>query len=169
MLGEDLNQLRGTGKMEGCQSSSGTQSRGAMGFASIALTIDSSDHGLDMDADEVMIGPPVLPQRRGEYSISQNVTSRMYELLLDTGIGRDGYAIVGQGHIARSSAPNPPSTARSLRGLRHRQIPLPQKRGRAPSGAAEGSLERLLFCILSELERIGRSAGQRRPSSSFWA
>ena len=48
-------QLRGSGKMEDVIFG-GTQSRGAMGYASVALTIDNSDHGLDMDADEVTIG-----------------------------------------------------------------------------------------------------------------
>ncbi len=80
----------------------GTQSRGAMGFASVALTIDNSDHGLDMDADEVTIGRRYYRSGESEYSINgQNVRLKdVYELLLDTGIGRDGYAIVGQGRIA---------------------------------------------------------------------
>ncbi len=56
VLGETSSkQLRGSGKMEDVIFG-GTQSRGAMGFASVALTIDNSDHGLDMDADEVTIG-----------------------------------------------------------------------------------------------------------------
>ena len=64
VLGETSSkQLRGSGKMEDVIFG-GTQSRGAMGYASVALTIDNSDHGLDMDADEVTIGRPVLPQRR---------------------------------------------------------------------------------------------------------
>ena len=80
----------------------GTQSRGAMGYASVALTIDNSDHGLDMDADEVTIGRRYYRSGESEYSINgQNVRLKdVYELLLDTGIGRDGYAIVGQGRIA---------------------------------------------------------------------
>jgi chromosome segregation protein len=102
VLGETSSkQLRGTGKMEDVIFG-GTQSRGAMGFASVALTIDNSDHGLDMDADEVTIGRRYYRSGESEYSINgQNVRLKdVYELLLDTGIGRDGYAIVGQGRIA---------------------------------------------------------------------
>ena len=51
VLGETSSkQLRGSGKMEDVIFG-GTQSRGAMGYASVALTIDNRDHGLDMDAD----------------------------------------------------------------------------------------------------------------------
>lgn len=102
VLGETSSkQLRGSGKMEDVIFG-GTQSRGAMGFASVALTIDNSDHGLDMDADEVTIGRRYYRSGESEYSINgQNVRLKdVYELLLDTGIGRDGYAIVGQGRIA---------------------------------------------------------------------
>ena len=48
----------------------GTQSRGAMGYASVALTIDNSDHGLDMDADEVTIGRRYYRSGEREYSIN---------------------------------------------------------------------------------------------------
>ena len=102
VLGETSSkQLRGSGKMEDVIFG-GTQSRGAMGFASVALTIDNIDHGLDMDADEVTIGRRYYRSGESEYSINgQNVRLKdVYELLLDTGIGRDGYAIVGQGRIA---------------------------------------------------------------------
>ena len=92
VLGETSSkQLRGSGKMEDVIFG-GTQSRGAMGFASVALTIDNSDHGLDMDADEVTIGRRYYRSGESEYSINgQNVRLKdVYELLLDTGIGRDG-------------------------------------------------------------------------------
>ena len=102
VLGETSSkQLRGSGKMEDVIFG-GTQSRGAMGYASVALTIDNSDHGLDMDADEVTIGRRYYRSGESEYSINgQNVRLKdVYELLLDTGIGRDGYSVIGQGRIA---------------------------------------------------------------------
>ena len=56
VMGETSSkQLRGAGKMEDVIFG-GTQTRGAMGYASVSLTIDNADHGLDMDADEVTIG-----------------------------------------------------------------------------------------------------------------
>ena len=55
-----------------------------------------------MDADEVTIGRRYYRSGESEYTINgQNVRLKdVYELLLDTGLGRDGYAIVGQGRIA---------------------------------------------------------------------
>ena len=88
VLGETSSkQLRGSGKMEDVIFG-GTQSRGAMGYASVALTIDNSDHGLDMDADEVTIGRRYYRSGESEYSINgQNVRLKdVYELLLDTGL-----------------------------------------------------------------------------------
>ena len=102
MLGEtSAKQLRGGGKMENVIFG-GTQQRSAMGFASVQLTIDNTDHRLDLEADEVVIGRKYSRSGDSEYSINgQNVRLRdVYELFLDTGIGRDGYSIIGQGRIA---------------------------------------------------------------------
>ena len=102
VLGETSSkQLRGAGKMEDVIFG-GTQTRGAMGFASVNLTIDNSDHGLDMDADEVIIGRRYYRSGESEYTINgQSVRLKdIYELFLDTGLGRDGYSIIGQGRIA---------------------------------------------------------------------
>src|SRR5699024_11381861 len=94
-------QLRGAGKME-YVIFGGTQTRGAMGYAAVSLTIDNADHGLSMDADEVTIGRRYYRSGESEYTINgQNVRLKdVYELLLDTGMGRDGYSIIGQGRIA---------------------------------------------------------------------
>jgi energy-coupling factor transporter ATP-binding protein EcfA2 len=96
VLGETSSkQLRGAGKMEDVIFG-GTQTRGAMGYAAVSLTIDNSDHGLEMDADEVTIGRRYYRSGESEYTINgQSVRLKdVYELLLDTGLGRDGYAIV---------------------------------------------------------------------------
>ena len=155
VLGETSSkQLRGTGKMEDVIFG-GTQSRGAMGFASVALTIDNSDHGLDMDADEVTIGRRYYRSGESEYSINgQNVRLKdVYELLLDTGIGRDGYAIVGQGRIAEIVGAKSAERreifeeASGIAKYRYRKNEAERR-----LAAAEGNLERLRD-ILSELER----------------
>lgn len=102
VMGETSSkQLRGAGKMEDVIFG-GTQTRGAMGFAAVNLTVDNADHGLAMDADEVTIGRRYYRSGESEYTINgQSVRLKdVYELLLDTGLGRDGYAIVGQGRIA---------------------------------------------------------------------
>ena len=102
VLGETSSrQLRGGGKMEDVIFG-GTQRRGAMGYASVRLTVDNTDRRLDVDSDEVVIGRKYYRSGESEYSINgQNVRLKdVYELLLDTGLGRDGYSIIGQGKIA---------------------------------------------------------------------
>ena len=158
VLGETSSkQLRGSGKMEDVIFG-GTQTRGAMGYASVALTIDNSDHGLDMDADEVTIGRRYYRSGESEYSINgQNVRLKdVYELLLDTGLGRDGYAIVGQGRIAEivgaksSERREIFEEASGIAKYRYRKNEAERR-----LAAAEGNLERLRD-ILGELEkRVG--------------
>ena len=102
VLGETSSrQLRGSGKMEDVIFG-GTQMRGAMGFASVALTVNNSDRRLDIDADEVVIGRKYYRSGESEYTLNGQAVrlKDIYELLLDTGVGRDGYSIIGQGRIA---------------------------------------------------------------------
>ena len=102
VLGETSSrQLRAAGKMEDVIFG-GTRRRSAMGFASVRLTLDNTGHTLDMDADEVTIGRKYYRSGDSEYTINGQVCRLrdVYELLLDTGIGRDGYSVIGQGRIA---------------------------------------------------------------------
>ena len=102
VLGETSSrQLRAAGKMEDVIFG-GTRRRGAMGFASVRLTLDNASHTFDVDADEVTIGRKYYRSGDSEYTINGQVCrlKDVYELLLDTGIGRDGYSVIGQGRIA---------------------------------------------------------------------
>ena len=102
VLGETSSrQLRAAGKMEDVIFG-GTRRRSAMGFASVRLTLDNTGHALDVDADEVTIGRKYYRSGDSEYTINGQVCRLrdVYELLLDTGIGRDGYSVIGQGRIA---------------------------------------------------------------------
>ena len=102
VLGEtSTRQLRAAGKMEDVIFG-GTRRRGAMGFAQVRLTLDNSAHTLDLDADEVTISRKYYRSGESEYSINGQVCRLrdVYELLLDTGIGRDGYSVIGQGRVA---------------------------------------------------------------------
>ena len=158
VMGETSSkQLRGAGKMEDVIFG-GTQTRGAMGFAAVTLTIDNTDHGLDMDADEVCIGRRYYRSGESEYTINgQSVRLKdVYELLLDTGLGRDGYAIVGQGRIAEivgaksSERREIFEEASGIAKYRYRKNEAERR-----LSAAEGNLERLRD-ILGELEsRVG--------------
>ena len=102
VLGEtSTRQLRAAGKMEDVIFG-GTRRRGAMGFAQVRLTLDNSAHTLDLDADEAVIGRKYYRSGESEYTINGQLCrlKDIYELLLDTGIGRDGYSVIGQGRIA---------------------------------------------------------------------
>ena len=102
VLGETSSrQLRAAGKMEDVIFG-GTRKRSPMGFAQVRLTLDNAAHTLDVDADEVTIGRKYYRSGDSEYTINGQVCrlKDVYELLLDTGIGRDGYSVIGQGRIA---------------------------------------------------------------------
>ena len=101
VLGEQsIKSLRG-GRMEDVIFG-GTQKRGSVGFAQVAITVDNSDHILDMDADEVIISRKYYRSGESEYRINQNTVRLrdIHEMLMDTGLGRDGYSMIGQGKIA---------------------------------------------------------------------
>lgn len=80
----------------------GTTDRKPMGFAKVALTIDNTDRSLPVDADEVTISRKLYRSGESEYLIN-GAKSRLkdiQEMLLGTGLGRDGYSIIGQGRVA---------------------------------------------------------------------
>lgn len=81
---------------------SGTKTRKPMGFAAVTLTIDNSDHALSDPEPEVAVTRRLYRSGDSEYLINgKNVRLRdVNELFMDTGLGRDGYAIIGQGRIA---------------------------------------------------------------------
>ena len=79
----------------------GTQSRKQMGFAKVALTIDNNDRRLLIDSDEVIITRKLYRSGESEYLIN-GAKSRLkdiHTLFMGTGLGRDGYSIIGQGRI----------------------------------------------------------------------
>ena len=80
----------------------GTVQRKPMGFAKVSLTIDNTDRALAVDSDEVVITRKLYRTGDSEYIIN-NQKSRLkdiQELLMGTGLGRDGYSIIGQGRVA---------------------------------------------------------------------
>ena len=81
---------------------SGTKTRKQMGFAAVTLTIDNSDHALADPEPEVAITRRLYRSGDSEYLINgKNVRLKdINELFMDTGLVRDGYAIIGQGRIA---------------------------------------------------------------------
>lgn len=100
VLGEQsAKQLRGS-KMEDVIFS-GTQMRKPLGYAYVAITLDNSDHRLPIEYDEVTVSRRVYRSGESEYLINGNICrlKDVNELFLDTGIGKEGYSIIGQGQI----------------------------------------------------------------------
>ncbi len=79
----------------------GTQERRPQSFAYVSLTLDNEDHALDLDYQEVTVTRKVYRSGESEYLINNN-TCRLkdiLELFYDTGIGKEGYSIIGQGQV----------------------------------------------------------------------
>ncbi|MDD2580132.1 MAG: AAA family ATPase, partial [Eubacteriales bacterium] len=79
----------------------GTQSRRAMSYAEVTMLLDNSDGRLPLDYQEIQISRRLYRSGESEY-ILNNVTCRLKDILtlfMDTGLGRDGYSIVGQGRV----------------------------------------------------------------------
>lgn len=100
VLGEQsAKQLRGA-KMEDVIFA-GTQLRKPQGFAYVAITISNEDHKLNVPYEEVKIARRVYRSGESEYLLN-GASCRLrdvQELLFDTGIGKEGYSIIGQGQI----------------------------------------------------------------------
>ena len=79
----------------------GTQSRRAQAFCEVALTFDNSDHKLPLDYGEITVSRRVYRTGGSEYSINGTACRLMdvLDLFRDTGIGKDGYSIIGQGKV----------------------------------------------------------------------
>ena len=80
----------------------GTEKRGAMGYAQVSLVIDNSAHIFDSDSSEIMLTRRYYRSGESEYFINRESVrlKDINSLLMDTGLGRDGYSIIGQGRIA---------------------------------------------------------------------
>ena len=79
----------------------GTALRKPMGFAEVSLIISNTDRALDFDADDVKVTRRCYRSGAGEYLIN-NASVRLKDiqmLFMNTGLGRDGYSIIGQGRI----------------------------------------------------------------------
>lgn len=100
VLGEQsAKQLRGA-KMEDVIFA-GTQARKPVGYAYVSITLDNSDHALLVDYNEVTVTRKVFRSGESEYKINGNSCRLrdITELFYDTGIGKEGYSIIGQGQI----------------------------------------------------------------------
>ena len=79
----------------------GTQKRKGLGFAEVSLVIDNTEHLFDLDESEVMVTRRYYRSGESEYYINRRSVrlKDVNELFMDTGLGREGYSIIGQGKI----------------------------------------------------------------------
>lgn len=114
VLGEQsAKQLRG-GNMQDVIFS-GTQLRKPLGYASVAITLDNADHKLDTSYEEVTVTRRLYRSGESEY-LMNGAACRLrdiQELFYDTGIGKEGYSIIGQGQIDKILS-NKPDDRREL-------------------------------------------------------
>ena len=101
VLGEQSTKTLRGNKMEDVIFS-GTTARKPAGFASVTLTIDNSTGELGTDDSEVAVTRKIYRNGDSEYKINGKTVrlKDINELFMDTGLGRDGYSIIGQGRIA---------------------------------------------------------------------
>ncbi len=102
VLGEQsAKQLRG-GNMQDVIFA-GTEARKPLSFASVDITFDNSDHALDTSYTEVTVTRRLYRSGESEYKINGRTVrlKDIHELFYDTGIGKEGYSIIGQGQIER--------------------------------------------------------------------
>ncbi len=173
VLGEQSNkQLRGE-KMEDVIFN-GTATRKPQGMAAVTLCLDNTDRALPCDTDEVLITRRYYRSGESEYQINR-ATVRLKdvnELFMDTGLGRDGYSMIGQGKISdivsrRSDERRDMfEEAAGISRFRYRKQEAERK-----LKATEENLVRLRD-IMNELEeRVGPLATQSEKAQKFllWA
>lgn len=108
VLGEQsARQLRGASMQDVIFS--GTENRKPLGLAWVAITLDNSDHKLPVEYEEVTVTRRVYRSGESEYLINGRACrlKDVHELFYDTGIGKEGYSIIGQGQIDRILSSKP--------------------------------------------------------------
>ena len=102
VLGEQsARQLRGASMQDVIFA--GTENRRPVSYAYVAITLDNADHMLPVDYEEVTVARRVYRSGESEYLLNGSACrlKDVYELFYDTGIGKEGYSIIGQGQIER--------------------------------------------------------------------
>ena len=100
VLGEQSARVLRCSKMEDVIFG-GTHARKAQGYAEVTLTFDNTDRQLAFDSDQVAVTRRYYRSGESEYMLNKNTVRLrdIHELFMDTGMGRDGYSMIGQGKI----------------------------------------------------------------------
>jgi len=101
VMGEQRTKALRGGKMEDVIFG-GTEKRSPLGFAQVSLVLDNTKNTFDIDAPEVVITRRYYRNGDSEYYLNRESVrlKDITDLLLDTGLGRDGYSVIGQGKIS---------------------------------------------------------------------
>ena len=108
VLGEQrVKQLRGANMQDVIFS--GTESRKPQGYAFVAITLDNADKQLPVEYEEVTVARRLYRSGESEYLINGTVCrlKDVQEMFYDTGIGKEGYSIIGQGQIDKILSTKP--------------------------------------------------------------
>ncbi len=148
----------------------GTQKRGPVGYAEVSLTIDNSDGALNTEYNEVTVTRRYYRSGESEFYINRSAVRLrdIHELFMDTGLGRDGYSIIGQGRIDEILSLKSEDRreifeeASGISKFRHRKEESERK-----LNATEENLVRIRD-IISELEgQVGPLAKQAEQAKKF--
>ena len=170
VLGETSGkELRSAGKMEDIIFG-GTSQRGPMGFASVSLILDNSDRSFDMETDEVSVTRKYYRGGEGEYFINGNRVrlKDIYELFLDTGLGKSGYSIVGQGKISQIVTAKPENRreifeeASGISKYRYKKNEAEKK-----LAGAQENIVRLSDILLTLEERVGPLERESKKAKEY--
>ena len=169
VLGEQsVKQLRG-GKMEDVIFA-GTQFRKPLGQASVSLTLDNSCQTLPVPYNEVVVTRRLYRSGESEYLLNNNVVRLrdIHELFMDTGIGREGYSMIGQGKIDAILSGKP----EERRGLVEEAAGITKYKSRKEEGEkklknAEDNLDRVEDIISTYEERIGPLKEEKEKAEVF--
>ena len=154
VLGEQsAKQLRGANMQDVIFA--GTQMRKPMGYAYVAITINNEDHKLNVPYEEVTIARRVYRSGESEYLLNGTACRLrdIQEMLFDTGIGKEGYSIIGQGQIDKILS-GKPDERRELFDEAAGIVKFKKRKATAEKNLAEEQQNMVrIEDILSELEK----------------
>ena len=103
VLGEQSAKTLRGGRMEDVIFG-GTLKRSAQGFCQVSLIVDNHDRGLNVEFDEIEVTRRYYRSGESEFYINRKAVrlKDIHELFMDTGLGRDGYSVIGQGRSSDS-------------------------------------------------------------------
>lgn len=172
VLGEQsIRTLRG-GKMEDVIFA-GTQHRKALGFAAVSITFDNTDGALPIGYSEVTVTRRIYRSGESEYLLNKTACrlKDIHELFMNTGIGREGYSIIGQGRIDEilsNRSEERRSVFEEAAGITKYKVR--KKEAERKLEATRQNLERIQDIIVeleSQLEPLGRQAETAKAYLAF--